>query len=237
MALILSIETSEVNCSVALSNNYDLIGTFETTDERSHAAMLTVLIQKLLKIKEIDIGELNAVAISRGPGSYTGLRIGVSVAKGICYALNIPLIAINTLQLISLGLIQSGKIKIQNQNLLLCPMIDARRKEVYRALFDHNANQVSTIEAEIIDDNSFQNELLSTNIVFFGSGAEKCKIILQNPNAIFIDGFKPNASYMVSLAYDAFLNNNFEDCAYFEPFYLKDFIATIPKRKTAVSNY
>lgn len=239
MALILSIETSEINCSVALSNNGELIETLEATNDKSHASMLTVLIEKLLMNNDIDITKLKAIAVSRGPGSYTGLRIGVSVAKGICYALNIPLIAVNTLQSLCFGLIQSGyirKLKIEKQNLLLCPMIDARRQEVYRAFFNIDANPISNIEAEIIRENSFNNELLSKSIIFFGSGAEKCKYLIQNSNAYFISGILPNAKFMVNLAYDAYINKKYEECAYFEPFYLKDFIATVPKRTMAIIN-
>jgi tRNA threonylcarbamoyladenosine biosynthesis protein TsaB len=197
--------------------------------------MLTVLIEKLLCEKDIEINKLDAIAISKGPGSYTGLRIGVSCAKGISYALGLPLIAVNTLQSLAQGFIQSRylrKMKIENNNLLLCPMIDARRMEVYMAFFDLNAELTSEIEAEIIHENSFEETLLSNIIVFFGSGAEKCKHLIQHPNAIFADGFRPNASYMVSIAYDNYLQKKFESPAYFEPFYLKDFITTVPKHKT-----
>jgi tRNA threonylcarbamoyladenosine biosynthesis protein TsaB len=237
MALILSIETSEKTCSIALGSDYELIGTLEISDERSHASMLTVLIEKLLLEKDIEINKLDAIAISKGPGSYTGLRIGVSCAKGISYALGLPLVSVNTLQLLAQGFIQSGflrKMKIDSNNLLLCPMIDAKRMEVYRALFDNNAEPAGEIEAEIIHENSFGETLLTNKVVFFGSGAEKCKHLILHPNAFFADGFRPNASYMVSIAYDAYLQKKFESSAYFEPFYLKDFITTIPKRKSLV---
>jgi tRNA threonylcarbamoyladenosine biosynthesis protein TsaB len=237
MALILSIETSEKICSIALGSDYELIGTLEISDEKSHASMLTVLIEKLLHEKDIKINQLNAVAISKGPGSYTGLRIGVSCAKGISYALQLPLISVNTLQSLAQGFIQSryvSKMKIECNNLLLCPMIDARRMEVYRAIFNLNTELVGEIEAEIIDENSFRETLQTNKVVFFGSGAEKCKHLIQHPNAFFADGFRPNASYMISFAFDSFLKNEFEDPAYFEPFYLKDFITTIPKHKSLV---
>jgi tRNA threonylcarbamoyladenosine biosynthesis protein TsaB len=233
MALILSIETSEKICSVALGNNYELLSTLEIYEEKSHAAKLTVLIDKLFFEKEIDIKRLDAVAVSRGPGSYTGLRIGVSVAKGISFALNIPLIAISTLQLLCWGLLYSGCLRIYNMDnteFLLCPLIDARRMEVYRAYFNKNGEQIGKIEAEIINEYSFHNELMSNNIVFFGSGVEKCRNIIKHRNAYFIDEIVPNASYMISNAYDCFVQKKFENQAYFEPFYLKDFVATIPKK-------
>ncbi len=139
MALILSIETSEKICSIALGSDYELIGTLEISDEKSHASMLTILIEKLLREKDIEINSLDAIAISKGPGSFTGLRIGVSCAKGICYALGLPLISVNTLQLLAQGFLQSlflRKMKLETTDLLLCPMIDARRMEVYRAFFN-----------------------------------------------------------------------------------------------------
>jgi tRNA threonylcarbamoyladenosine biosynthesis protein TsaB len=233
MAIILSIETSEKICSVALSKDYELISTLEINEEKSHASKLTVLVTKLLYEKEIDIKRLDAVAVSKGPGSYTGLRIGVSVAKGICYALNIPLIAINTLQILTLGLINSGglrKTNITGENIILCPLIDARRMEVYRAFFNMNGDQISEITAEIIHKDSFCEELKSNYIIFFGSGADKCKNVILNPNAIFIDEIKPNASYMVIFASDFFIQKKFENYAYFEPLYLKDFVTTVPKK-------
>jgi tRNA threonylcarbamoyladenosine biosynthesis protein TsaB len=234
MALILSIETSENTCSIALGDKYNLIGTLDIADEKSHSSMLTVLINELFKQKQININELNAVAISKGPGSYTGLRIGVSVAKGISYALNKPIIGINTLQILSKGFIQSNafrQITNEEENILLCPMLDARRMEVYNAFFSLSNEPVSEISASIIDPNSFIADLEVRKIFFFGSGSQKCKDVITHSNAFFIEGIKPHASNMISLAYDAFLQQKFEDNAYFEPFYLKDFVATVAKRK------
>ena len=234
MALILSIETSENTCSVALGDKYELIATLEIADERSHSSMLTFLINNLFQQKNIDIKDLDAIAISMGPGSYTGLRIGVSVAKGISYALNIPIVALNTLQILCTSLVESGyirKLKINDENILLCPMLDARRMEVYNGFFNVKAEPISKISATIIDSGSFKNELDTCKVFFFGSGSEKCKDIIENGNANFVLGFKPHAGNMISLAYDLFLQKKFEDNAYFEPFYLKDFVATIPKRK------
>jgi tRNA threonylcarbamoyladenosine biosynthesis protein TsaB len=234
MALILSLETSEKVCSIALSDGYNLSGTLDITEEKSHATMLTVLIEKIFSDKEIDIKKLDAVAISKGPGSYTGLRIGMSVAKGICYALNIPLISVNSLQILCIGLIQSGKLKNigdSNSEIILCAVADAKRMEVYNALFNLNAEFISEIEATTINDNSYKEKLDSGVVVFFGSGVGKCKSVIQHQNACFIENFNPHASFMISLAFDSYLQKKFEDVAYFEPFYLKDFVATAPKRK------
>lgn len=234
MALILSLETSEKVCSIALSDNYNLIGTLDIIEEKSHASMLTVLIERLLSDKDIDIKKLDAVAVSKGPGSYTGLRIGMSVAKGICYALNIPLISINSLQIICIGLIQSGKLKkiVNNNNeVILCPITDARRMEVYSALLNLNAEFLTEIEAISINENSFKEILDSKSVVFFGSGVGKSKSVIQNQNAYFIENFFPHASFMIGMAFDSFSQKKFEDVAYFEPFYLKDFVTTMPKRK------
>jgi tRNA threonylcarbamoyladenosine biosynthesis protein TsaB len=148
--------------------------------------------------------------------------------------LGIPLIAINTLQILSYGFLNSGKIKsanISDPDFILCPMIDARRMEVYRAFLNNKSEFVSSINAEIINENSFSEELLKHSVIFFGSGAEKCRNIINNTNAYFFVNFSPNATYMISLAYDAFIQKRFEDTAYFEPFYLKDFMATVPKKR------
>jgi tRNA threonylcarbamoyladenosine biosynthesis protein TsaB len=169
------------------------------------------------------LSDIDAVAVSKGPGSYTGLRIGVSAAKGFCFSLNIPLISVDTLQAMA---------KSQNhQNVFFCPMIDARRMEVYTALYDAEGNKIEDISAKIIDENSFEKELKANKIIFFGDGAEKCRVVLEsNPNAIFIENVHPSAKYVNELALEKYNNKEFEDLAYFEPFYLKDFIATTPKK-------
>lgn len=234
MALILSIETSEKVCSVSLSDGLDIISSKEISDERSHASMLTVIIDQLLSENNLEISQLKAVAVSKGPGSYTGLRIGVSVAKGICYALNIPLISINTLQALSNGLIQSGKIEkhLLSGEVILCPLMDARRMEVYKVFCNLKGEIMDTIDAQVIESNSFQKELAHFKIIFFGSGAEKCSQIIKHDNAIFIEDFIPRANYMYKLAYESWLNNEFENLAYFEPFYLKNFVATSSYKNT-----
>jgi tRNA threonylcarbamoyladenosine biosynthesis protein TsaB len=234
MALILSIETSEKICSVALSDGTNLIGTLESVGEKSHASQLTLLIDKLLILHKISFDQLSAVAVSKGPGSYTGLRIGVSTAKGICYGLNIPLIGVCTLNTMSESFLKSNyvlKNKILNKDVILCPMIDARRMEIYRQFFNIKSEPKGTIVAEEINSNSFSEELKQKPVYFFGSGAEKIKSVINNDNAYFVDGINPHASYMIGIANSAFIYNQFEDVAYFEPYYLKDFVATVPKKK------
>lgn len=164
------------------------------------------------------LSDLDAVAVSMGPGSYTGLRIGVSSAKGICYGNNIPLISIPTLESMALNQKQKGDI--------LIPMLDARRMEVYAKIFDGNLKELRKTEAEIIDENSYAEFLEKGKVLFFGDGAPKCKDVIKNENALFIDGVFPSAREMGPLAEEKFRNSDFEDAAYFEPFYLKDFIAT-----------
>jgi tRNA threonylcarbamoyladenosine biosynthesis protein TsaB len=228
MALILNIETSTSVCSVSLSDRDKIIGLKESFDDKSHASLLTVFIEELLSENNIDVGKLQAVSVSEGPGSYTGLRIGVSVAKGICYAKNIPLVAVNTLQ--AMAIMAKEKITL-NSNVVFCSMIDARRMEVYSALFNFDISEKRKTIAEIIDEKSYLKELSEYKIAFFGNGAEKCKEIITGNNAVFIDDIYPSAKYTAVLAQQLFNDKKFKDTAYFEPFYLKDFIATIPKKK------
>lgn len=227
MVLILNIETSTQVCSASLSLNGNIIDIKENFEDKSHASLLTVFIEELLHNNNFKPEQLSAVSISEGPGSYTGLRIGVSVAKGICYAKNIPLIAVNTLQAMALMASQV----INDKNSLLCPMIDARRMEVYSAIFNADLSLHRKIVAEIIDENSYNTELNNNKIAFFGNGADKCRHYLSQPNAQFIEGIYPSAKFMAPLAQKAFDEKHFRDMAYFEPFYLKDFVATIPKNK------
>ena len=231
MTLILSIETSTNVCSVSLSENDKVLFSEVEYTANSHAALLTVLIERMIKKAEMSMNVIDAVAVSSGPGSYTGLRIGVSTAKGICYALGKPLIAINSLQILAQQAVLTKSDTFDSSDILLCPMIDARRMEVYSTLFDNELNQIEDIKAEIIDSLSYSSLLEKRKIVFIGNGSGKCKKIIQHPNAVFQDDVYPLASAMVLPAYTAFTKNQFKDVAYFEPFYLKDFIATIPKKK------
>lgn len=222
MALILQIETSTASCSVALSRDGNTIALKEINEQNAHASFLTIFIGELMQQTGLSLKELDAVAVSMGPGSYTGLRIGVSTAKGLCYALDIPLIAVNTLMAMA-----SKKRDLNPKgDFLLCPMIDARRMEVYTAVFDGELREVMPVEAKIIDENSFSGILMNRQMLFFGDGAGKCREVLgMHSNALFEDDFINSASGMSAIAYSGFLANRFEDVAYFEPYYLKDFIA------------
>ena len=233
MSVILCIETATSVCSVALSKEGSLFGHKETQIGNSHAEIITVFIDELIKASGLNYSDLSAIAVSKGPGSYTGLRIGVSTAKGLCYALDIPLISIPTLLTLSIG----AEKKYGDQGalpVLFCPMIDARRMEVYSAIYDINLKQVRETKAEIITADSFSKELENNRMVFFGDGAAKCRDFVTHPNAVFYDDIFPSAQNMTNLAYTAYQNKQFEDVAYFEPYYLKDFIPGIPKVKGLV---
>jgi tRNA threonylcarbamoyladenosine biosynthesis protein TsaB len=226
MALILCIETATPVCSVALVQGDQVVALRESNDQNTHSSVLTIFIKELFQESGLSPYDLNAVAVSKGPGSYTGLRIGVSTAKGVCYGADIPLIAINTLQSMALGM--SAEMKASDKDMLLCPMIDARRMEVYSALFDAEGNEVRETRAEIITTGSFKNMLDQYRIVFFGDGAAKCSEMIMHPYAIFRYDFLPSATHLASLAAKRYADNEFENVAYAEPFYLKDFIAGIP---------
>jgi tRNA threonylcarbamoyladenosine biosynthesis protein TsaB len=222
MALILNLETATTVCSVALAKDHQILALKELNGDYTHAENLTLFIEAVLKDAGCSLSELDAVSVSKGPGSYTGLRIGVSTAKGLCYSLSKPLIALNTLQHTALAC----ALKHGEKEDLFCPMIDARRMEVYCAVYDGNNHCIRSTAAEIIEENSFADLLKKHRMYFFGDGAEKCKSLLShNANAIFLDHFYPSAANMVKLSEQSFSNQQFEDVAYFQPFYLKDFIA------------
>lgn len=227
MPTILQLETATSVCSVALSVNGKTVASKEETAQNIHASKLTLFINEIMEQAGIKFSELDAVAVSKGPGSYTGLRIGVSTAKGLCFALDKPLIGINTLKMMASGFLAEHP----NYNGLVCPMIDARRMEVFTAVFNHQLMEVETTNAKIIDESSFLELLNEYEITFIGNGAEKCSSLIQHPNAKFITDNFNAASNMTSLAKAAFEGEEFEDVAYFEPFYLKDFVFTTPKKK------
>ncbi len=229
MALILNIETSSPVCSVALAENGFVLASKVGVNQQDHAVSLSVLIQELLSECKTDIHSLDAIAVSIGPGSYTGLRIGVSVAKGICYGADKPIIAISTLQTMALQV--SKNYKELTSETWLCPMIDARRMEVYCGMFDMQNQSKQDITPLVVTENSFREILSERKIAFFGDGAEKCKNIIVSPNAIFIDGITSRAEHMIGLSEKKFQEKQFESVAYLEPFYLKDFVATVPKNK------
>lgn len=233
MAKILYIDTANQFCSVALSNNEKLIGLRETNEKNAHARVITIFIDEVLKENSLTPADIDAIAVSMGPGSYTGLRIGISAAKGLCYALNKPMIAISTLQLMAYGTIQNYRLSnVIEPGTMFCPMIDARRMEVYASIYNENCIEIREVIAEVIDEKAFQTELKNGKVIFSGDGAAKCKeFIGKNPNAIFIDDFQPSAKYMIPLALAKYKNEIFEDVAYFEPFYLKEFKAGLPRVK------
>lgn len=228
MSLILSIETSTKVCSIALHNKGELLAFKESFVPNSHSELINVFIEEVLEEAKIEMSQLKAVCISEGPGSYTGLRIGTSTAKGLCFALDIPLISIKTLQGLALSIVQNSERKTQDY--ILCPMLDARRMEVYCATFDEKGNFITETEAKIIDESSFSETLKDKKTLFFGDGAQKFKEVVKSKNAIFLDDVHPTAKSFGSFAHQKFMDKDFEDLAYFEPFYLKEF-HTVPSKK------
>ena len=238
MPLILNIETSTEVCSVALARNGNIVTLKENLSEQNHAKLLTLFIAELLDESEIAVDQLDAIAVSGGPGSYTGLRIGVSVAKGMCYGAKLPLIAITSLEAMANHVICNITNEHTNKSKqnLFCPMIDARRMEVYTSFYDINCNQIREIKADIIDHQSYIQYLNEGFVFFFGNGASKCREAINHPNAIFINDIVTSASHMISLSEQKFKAGKFADVAYYEPFYLKDFIATIPVKNIFKTN-
>ncbi|WP_018362089.1 tRNA (adenosine(37)-N6)-threonylcarbamoyltransferase complex dimerization subunit type 1 TsaB [Hoylesella nanceiensis] len=228
MSCILNIETSTNVCSVAVSQDGSCIFNKEDHEGPNHAVILGVFVQEALSFIDSHAIPLDAVAVSCGPGSYTGLRIGLSMAKGICYGRDVKLIAIPTLELMCVPLLLDEK--INEENALLCPMIDARRMEVYSQFFDRALNEVRSINADIVESNTYDDILAQQPVYFFGNGAEKCHEVLTHHNAHIIEGIVPLAKNMYPLAEKRMANEQFEDVAYFVPFYLKDFVAKEAKK-------
>jgi tRNA threonylcarbamoyladenosine biosynthesis protein TsaB len=227
MPKILSIETGTSVCSVVLSQGKQVVALRESLGEPAHAAKLSVFINEILTQQNINVADLDAIAVSEGPGSYTGMRIGVSTAKGLCFGAEKPLIAVGSLLSLAKLVIENAKPAAET---FLCPMIDARRMEVYTALFTSNAEMINQVSAQIIDENTYSELLKTHKIIFFGDGAEKCKQVINSPNAMFAD-IQASAKGMIDVATEKFKNSDFVDIAYFEPFYLKDFVATTAKKK------
>ncbi|MCE7068240.1 tRNA (adenosine(37)-N6)-threonylcarbamoyltransferase complex dimerization subunit type 1 TsaB [Dyadobacter sp. CY326] len=229
--LLLSIDTSIRGCSVAVHENAVLLASADLHTDRSSSSMLTTLMESAVKHAGFTLNDLDAIAVAKGPGSYTGLRVGVSSAKGLCYALDKPIIAINTLEAMTLQL------NAFYPGHLLCPMIDARRMEVYAAVFDSTNNFVQETQAIIMNEHSFQDLLADHKIVFFGDGAAKCeKLLGSHPNAVFPEReIRPSAVTIGELAVKAFENAHFEDVATFEPYYLKDFMSPPPKKASSLA--
>jgi tRNA threonylcarbamoyladenosine biosynthesis protein TsaB len=227
MITILQIETSTQFCSAAISRNGTTIALKEASGQNLHAGSLTLFIEEVMQQANLKYADLDAIAVSKGPGSYTGLRIGVSTAKGLCYALDKPLIGIDTLNMMAAGFLQANA----DYNELVCPMIDARRLEVYTALYSPLGDMIEPVTAKIIDEHSFEPALRAAKIVFIGDGAAKCKDLIVSQDAQFNEENFNTAANMSALAYQQYLASAFEDVAYFEPFYLKDFMITTSKKK------
>lgn len=227
MSCILHIETSTEVCSVSASQDGASIFSKEDFNGPSHAVVLGVFVDEALSFIDNHAIPLDAVAVSCGPGSYTGLRIGVSMAKGICYGRNVPLIAIPTPEVMTVPVLLFQDLP---EDALLCPMIDARRMEVYAAIYDRSLKVKREIGADIIDENSYAEFLAEHPVYFFGNGAAKCREKITHPNAHFIENIHPLAKWMFPLAERAMAEKDFKDVAYFEPFYLKEFVASIPKK-------
>lgn len=217
MATILNIETTTTNCSVSLSKQGEtLVLKEDYSANYSHAESLHVFIDEVLKSSQMKLSDIDAIAVSKGPGSYTGLRIGVSAAKGLCYALDKPLISVSTLESLSH--------QVQISDGIIVPMLDARRMEIYSAVFNSEHQIIRDIQAQILEKSLFLEYLENTKVYFIGNAVDKTKSIIKNKNTVFIDNKLPSANELGKLAFLKFLRNDFENVAYFEPYYLKDFI-------------
>jgi len=218
LAYILNIETATTNCSVSLSKDGETLVLKEDNSlNYSHAESLHVFIDEALKTASLEASQLNAVSVSKGPGSYTGLRIGVSAAKGLCYALNIPLISVDTLKSLAHQV-------LCEDDAVIVPMLDARRMEVYSAIYDSKYVKIRDTEAQILNEDSFKQYLEKHKVHFIGNGVDKLKTLIAHSNAVFVEDKLPSASEIGILAYDKYKKNDIEDVAYFEPYYLKEFI-------------
>jgi tRNA threonylcarbamoyladenosine biosynthesis protein TsaB len=222
MSYILNFDTATKNCSVSISKLGKVVAFEELNSEGySHGEKLHVFIENVMEQAKIEFSDLAAVCVGKGPGSYTGLRIGVSAAKGICFALDIPLISLETLAVLASAVSVTAGVVV--------PMLDARRLEVFSKVYDFKGQELRDTEAQVIDVSSFSEYLTQGKVTFLGDGAEKCKTLIQHKNAVFVDDCFPSAKDMATLSYDKFLANQFEDVAYFEPYYLKDFVGVKAK--------
>ena len=223
MTMILNLETATTNCSVSIARNGEIISLREDNSPNySHSEQLHIFIEEALKGASLTFKDISAVAVSKGPGSYTGLRIGVSAAKGLCFSLDLPLISVSTLE----SLAMQGHEK--NYDFII-PVLDARRMEVYSAIFDAQGNRLRETKAEIINKDSFLEYAQKGSVLLIGDGAEKCRELLEHPNFSFLTAL-PTAKEMGELSYKKFKANDFENVAYFEPYYLKDFM--LPTKKS-----
>lgn len=240
MSKLLLIETSTALCSVALAEEDKIVAFRESNIDRSHASLTAVYVDEVLKERGIKIQDCDAVCVSEGPGSYTGLRVGVSTAKGLCFGAGVKLLSVNTLEVLFYQSLSTDNLKKSkdstylNENVrkfdYIVPMIDARRMEVYTCVFKKDGTQISEIEPKIIDENSYADLLLDSKVLFIGDGASKCEGVISNPNASFLQCY-PKASSMLVPTLRELKEKRFKDIAYFEPFYLKEFVATVSKKK------
>lgn len=227
--MILCLETATHVCSVALCSKSGVVASMEDAGGRSHASLLTVFIDKILREHNLKTSDLDAVAVSKGPGSYTGLRIGVSAAKGIAYASSIPLIGVDTTLSMFYGFLNSGNTKYSfTDNDLFVPAIDARRMEVFYSVFDKNGKNIKRVCAEIMNEDSLNDMPEESRVFIFGDGAAKCREVIKRKNIFFPEEYIISAESMYTPAYESFNLRRFEDVAYFEPFYLKDFLTSKP---------
>lgn len=228
MHKIILIETSTALCSVAIAVDGKIVGSRESDAPKAHASLTSLFIKELLDEQGLFVKDCDAVCISSGPGSYTGLRVGASTAKGLCFASGIPLIACGTLDLLAAQAHDTKSIPADCKYII--PMVDARRMEVYSAKFSPEGKRLSEVEAVVVDENSFAEELSQGAVLFIGDGAAKCADVIKSENAHFVQTY-PHASALLKLATEALEAGDFQDCAYFEPFYLKQFVATVSKKK------
>lgn len=228
MSCIVHIETATNVCSVALSQDGQVLMSKENFEGPNHNVVLAPYVDEAVSFADSHAIPLDAVAVSCGPGSYTGLRIGVSTAKGLCYGRDLKLLSVSTLELMCVPLLLHRE--DIPENAMLCPMLDARRMEVYSAIYDRALKTLKPVSADVITEDSYSEFLAKGPVVFFGNGAAKCKDTLTHPNARFIDDIHPLAKYMMPLAERSIAHDKYEDVAYFEPFYLKEFVATKPKK-------
>ena len=229
MERIILIETSTALCSIALAENGKVTAYRESSAPKAHASLTAVFVQEVLAERGVTLADCNAVCVSMGPGSYTGLRVGVSTAKGLCFGANKPLLAVGTLDTLVAQSSTSTEAEANSEYRYIVPMIDARRMEVYAAVFE-NGRQITETAPAIIDENSYAEYLEQGPVLFIGDGAGKCADVIKHPNAHFCQ-CHPKASSMLQPATEALHNGDFKDVAYFEPFYLKEFVATVSKKK------
>ncbi len=223
--MILCIETTSFVCSVALFHQGELLAIEESMEAKNHSSVIIPMVDQVMVSAQIGFSDLTAIAVSSGPGSYTGLRIGVSTAKGFCAALGIPLLSVPTLQAIAKGFIQTSTMKEG----FVCPMFDARRMEVYYWLGDYRGKEIQKVAPLVLEENSFRELLERNKIYFIGEGSKKASTVLDHDNALFNPEFHPSARWLGAIAQEQFNRGTFEDLAYFEPFYLKETLVTIKK--------